>query len=45
MTTERLMTSMNTELLALLEKDARLTPAQLATMLGRNEQSVTDAIE
>ena len=44
MTTERLMTSMNTELLALLEKDARLTPAQLATMLGRNEQSVTDEI-
>ena len=35
---------MNTELLALLEKDARLTPAQLATMLGRNEQSVTDEI-
>ncbi len=38
------MKGMNTELLTLLEKDARLTPAQLATMLGRNEQSVTDEI-
>ena len=38
------MTGMNTELLTLLEKDARLTPAQLGTMLGRDEQSVSDEI-
>ena len=35
---------MNTELLNLLEKDARLTPAQLATMLGREEKDVADEI-
>ena len=35
---------MNTELLNLLEKDARLTPAQLATMLGRAEQDVAAEI-
>ena len=35
---------MNTELLNLLEKDARLTPAQLATMLGREEQDIVDEI-
>ena len=35
---------MNTELLNLLEKDARLTPAQLGMMLGRDEQSVSDEI-
>ena len=35
---------MDTELLNLLEKDARLTPAQLATMLGRDEREVTDRI-
>ena len=38
------MTGMNMELLTLLEKDARLTPAQLGTMLGRDEQSVSDEI-
>lgn len=38
------MTGMNIELLTLLEKDARLTPAQLGTMLGRDEQSVSDEI-
>ena len=35
---------MNTELLSLLEKDARLTPAQLATMLGREEADVAAEI-
>ena len=35
---------MNTELLNLLEKDARLTPAQLGLMLGRDEQSVSDEL-
>ena len=35
---------MNTELLNLLEKDARLTPAQLATMLGREEADVAGEI-
>ena len=32
------------ELLTLLEKDCRQTPQQLATMLGRTEQEVTDEI-
>ena len=35
---------MNTELLSLLEKDARVTPAQLATMLGREESDVAAEI-
>ena len=35
---------MNTELLTLLEKDARVTPAQLATMLGREEKDVAEEI-
>ena len=35
---------MNTELLSLLEKDARVTPAQLATMLGREEADVAAEI-
>ena len=35
---------MNNELLALLEKDGRQTPQQLATMLGRTEQDVTEEI-
>ena len=32
------------ELLTLLEKDCRQTPQQLATMLGRSEQEITDEI-
>ena len=32
------------ELLTLLEKDCRQTPQQLATMLGRTEQEITDEI-
>lgn len=32
------------ELLTLLEKDCRQTPQQLATMLGRTEQEITDQI-
>ena len=35
---------MDTELLSLLEKDARLTPAQLASMLGRDEKDVAGEI-
>ncbi len=35
---------MNNELLNLLEKDGRLTPAQLASMLGREEKDVADEI-
>ena len=35
---------MNTELLSLLEKDARLTPAQLATMLGMEEKDAAAQI-
>ena len=35
---------MDIELLNLLEKDARLTPAQLATMLGREEKEVAAEI-
>ena len=35
---------MNTEILSLLEKDARLTPQQLATMLGRDEKEVAGEI-
>ena len=35
---------MNTELLTLLEKDARLTHGQLATMLGCEERRVSEAI-
>ena len=35
---------MNTELLSLLEKDARLTAAQLASMLGREEEDVAAEI-
>ena len=35
---------MNTELLSLLEKDARTTPQQLASMLGLSEQEVLDEI-
>ena len=35
---------MNTELLSLLEKDARLTPQQLATMLGSDEKDVAAQI-
>ena len=41
---ERLMTTMNKELLTLLEKDARLTHGQLATMLGCDERRVSEAI-
>ena len=32
------------ELLTLLEKDCRQSPQQLATMLGRSEQEITDEI-
>ena len=32
------------ELLTLLEKDCRQTPQQLATMLGKSEQEITDEI-
>ena len=35
---------MHTELLDLLEKDARLTPAELATMLGMEEKAVAEEI-
>ena len=35
---------MNTELLSLLEKDARTTPQQLASMLGLPEKEVLDEI-
>ena len=35
---------MNTELLKLLENDARLTPAQLSVMLDKDENSVKDEL-